>query len=177
MPAMPVDEAPNSNTTLGDRLALWVATGLGVGLVTPAPGTVGGLWGIPLAIVIAKLPDDWMQAAVVGALLVAAAYVCAAAARALGAANDPQPVALDEIVVLPIVFLGAPPLTWKIMLAGFLLFRLFDIWKPGMVREAEKLPAGWGVVADDVAAAALAWATLRGVFWLDGALGVQWFAA
>jgi phosphatidylglycerophosphatase A len=177
MPAMPVDEAPSSDASLGGRLAVWVATGLGVGLVTPAPGTIGGLWGIPLTLAVAKLPGLWVQAAVVVALLVIAAYVCGAAARALGAASDPQPVALDEIVVLPIVFLGAPPLTWKIVLAGFLLFRLFDIWKPGMVREAEKLPGGWGVVADDVAAAALAWATLRGVFWLEGAFGVQWFAA
>ena len=69
---------------------------------------------------------------------------------------------LDEIVVLPIVFLGGPPLTWHVLLAGFLLFRLFDIWKPGLVREAEKLPGGWGIVADDVVAAALAWAALRG---------------
>jgi phosphatidylglycerophosphatase A len=148
-----------------------------VGLVTPAPGTVGGLWGVPLAAAVAKLPGAWSQAAVVVALLLAAVFVCGAAARALGAASDPQPVALDEIVVLPIVFLAAPQLTWQVLLAGFLLFRLFDIWKPGMVREAEKLPGGWGIVGDDVAAAALAWAALRGVFWLEGALGVDWLAA
>ena len=174
---MPVDEAPRSDTSLGGRLAVWVATGLGVGLVTPAPGTIGGLWGIPLVLAVAKLPHLWMQAAVVAALVLAAVFVCDKAARALGSSGDPQAVALDEIAVLPIVFLGAPPLTWKVLLAGLLLFRLFDIWKPGMVREVEKLPGGWGVVADDVAAAALAWATLRGMFWLEGALGVEWFAA
>ncbi len=169
--------APTSDTSLSGRLAVWVATGLGVGLVTPAPGTVGGLWGIPLAAAIAKLPGEIGQTAAIGVLIIAAVAICGAAARTLGAAADPQPVVLDEIVVLPIVFLGAGPMTWQLLLAGFLLFRLFDIWKPGLAREAEKLPGGWGIVADDLVAAALAWAALRGVLWLNTAAGLEWFGA
>ena len=83
----------------------------------------------------------------------------------------------DGGVVLPIVFLAGPPLNLRLLVAGFLLFRLFDIWKPGLAREAERLPRGWGIVADDVVAAALAWAALRGVLWLDGVFGFDWLAA
>lgn len=167
----------SSETSLAGRAAVWVATGLGVGMVAPAPGTIGGLWGAPLALAVGKLPDPWVQAGIVAALALAAVLVCDKAARALGASGDPQAVALDEIVALPIVFLAAPPLTWQLLVVGFVLFRLFDVWKPGLVREAEKLPGGWGIVADDVVAAILAWASLQGALWLERALGVAWLAA
>lgn len=166
-----------SNNTLAGRLAIWIATGLGVGLVAPAPGTIAGLWGLPLVLGVARAPGGiYVHAAIIAALLVFAALICDLAARALGSSGDPSSVALDEIVVLPIVFLGAPLLTWQVLLAGYLLFRVFDIWKPGLVTTAERLPGGVGIVADDVVAAALAWASLRGVFWLDDAY-FHWFAA
>jgi phosphatidylglycerophosphatase A len=126
---------------------------------------------------IAKLPGPVAQAAAIGVLLFVAAALCGIAARALGATDDPGSVVLDEIVVLPIVFLGAPPLSWRLLLAGFLLFRLFDVWKPGLVREAEKLPGGVGIVADDVVAAVLAWAALRGALWIDVTANWHWLAA
>ncbi len=96
---------------------------------------------------------------------------------ALGASGDPGAVVLDEIVALPIVFLGAPAITWQVLVAGYLLFRLFDITKPGLVREIENLPGGWGIVADDVAAAALAWAALRGLMWIDRAASLGWLTS
>lgn len=166
---------PPENSLAG-RLAVWLATGLGVGFVTPAPGTVGGLWGLALVPAIEKIPPLWLQTAVVAVLLLLAVAISEIAARALGAATDPQPIVLDEIVVLPIVFLAGPRLTWQMLIVGFLLFRLFDIWKPGLAREAEKLPGGWGIVADDAVAAALAWAALHGLLWLDCHAGVCWLA-
>jgi len=66
---------------------------------------------------------------------------------------------LDEFVAMPLCFLGwqnltyAVPQRWIIFLAGFALFRLFDIWKPLGIRKLQYLPAGWGIVVDDVAAA------------------------
>jgi phosphatidylglycerophosphatase A len=171
------DHAGAQNTTLAGRLAIWIATGLGVGLVAPAPGTIAGLWGLPLVAAIARAPGGvYVQAVVIAVLLVLAAALCDLAVRALGSSGDPSSVALDEIVVLPIVFLGAPLLNWQVMLAGFLLFRIFDIWKPGLVTTAERLPGGFGIVADDIVAAALAWAALRGVFRLDDAY-FHWFVA
>jgi phosphatidylglycerophosphatase A len=163
--------------SLAGRLAVWLATGLGVGFATPAPGTIGGLWGIPLTAAIAQLPNAWAQLVAIAVLLVAAAGVCTLAAEELGGAGDPQPIVLDEIVVLPLVFVGAPPLTWRVLLAGFLLFRLCDVTKPGLVREAERLPRGWGIVADDALAAALAWALLQGAVWFDRVAGLHWLVA
>jgi phosphatidylglycerophosphatase A len=112
----------------------------------------------------------------IAVLLVVAAIVCGAASRALGASGDPGAVVLDEIVVLPVVFLGVPTITWTCLVAGYLAFRLFDVWKPGLAREAEKLPGGWGIVADDLVAALLAWAALRGAIGLDRWAGWNWLA-
>ncbi len=173
---MNASRAPLVHPTLASRLAVWLATGAGVGLVAPAPGTIGGLWGLALVPAVAALPNLQIQAVAIALLLLVAVLICGLAAQALGASGDPGAVVLDEIVVLPIVFLGAPAITTSLLVAGYLLFRLFDIAKPGLVREAEKLPDGWGIVADDVAAAALAWAALRGLLWADGAASLGWFA-
>ncbi len=138
--------------SLADRLAVWLATGLGIGLVTPAPGTVGGLWGLPLAWAIMQLPTLGWQ--VVATLLVGlvATNICSRAVRMIGG-DDPQEIVLDEIAALPIVYLASGLQNWRVLWAGWLLFRLFDITKPPPARNLEKLPGGWGVVADDVAAA------------------------
>jgi phosphatidylglycerophosphatase A len=144
---------------LANRLSLWVATGLGIGLVTPAPGTIGGLLGVPLSWAILQLPGiAWQIAAtlIVGLLAV---NICSRAVRFIGG-DDPQEIVLDEIAVLPIVYLGSGLTNWRILWAGWLLFRLFDITKPPPVRNLEKLPSGWGVVADDAAAACYACFTL-----------------
>jgi phosphatidylglycerophosphatase A len=156
---------------------VWLATGLGVGLVTPAPGTVAGAWGLLLVPAVARIPHLGAQAAAIAVLLMLAVAVCGAASRALGASDDPGAVVLDEIVVLPVVFFGVPTITWTCLIAGYLLFRLFDVWKPGLAREAEKLPDGWGIVADDVVAAVLAWVALRGVIGLDRWAGWNWLTA
>jgi phosphatidylglycerophosphatase A len=102
--------------------------------------------------------------------------ICAAAERFLGK-RDPGSVVLDEIVVMPLVGLPAvwvfPNLaiqpSWILPLAGFAVFRLFDIWKPGPIRSSQELPGGWGVVMDDVLAALLAGFVILGV----AALGVR----
>jgi phosphatidylglycerophosphatase A len=65
--------------------------------------------------------------------------------------KDPQFVVVDETAGQLITLIGAP-LAWKSFLAGFILFRVFDIVKPPPVRQLEKLPEGAGIVIDDVAA-------------------------
>jgi phosphatidylglycerophosphatase A len=83
--------------------------------------------------------------------------------------KDPQIVVVDEIAGQLIAYLGlATPgtfaLNWKYLLAGFILFRVFDIWKPFPARRAESLPGGLGIMADDWIAglyAALALALVR----------------
>jgi phosphatidylglycerophosphatase A len=79
-------------------------------------------------------------------------------------------VILDEFIAMPLCFLGWRALpavlpTWAVLLAGFALFRLFDIWKPLGIRRLQALPGGWGVVADDLVAALAACATLHITLW------------
>lgn len=148
------------------RIAVWLATGLGVGLVSPAPGTVGGLWGLPLAMAIGQFSPAAQQVTTVLVVLVSIA-ICTVAARLLGGSKDPQSIVLDEIAALPIVYLGVWERTPAIWIAGFLLFRLFDITKPWPAKQAEKLPAGLGIMADDCVAACYACLALNLLVWLD----------
>jgi phosphatidylglycerophosphatase A len=66
--------------------------------------------------------------------------------------KDPGLVVVDEVLGQWVTLAGARVLNWKTLVAGFLLFRLFDIWKPWPVRTLERLPEGVGIVADDLAA-------------------------
>lgn len=172
---MPLRRLSQSSAVV-DRLALWLATGVGIGMVAPAPGTLGGLWGIPLTLAVFAVPGQWGQLALIAALLAATVVICELALRSLEAASDPPQIVLDEIAALPIVFVGVPALNWQTLGAGFLFFRLFDIWKAGPVRAAEQLPRAWGVLADDAVAAVLAWGALQAALWLDNATSLAWFA-
>jgi phosphatidylglycerophosphatase A len=71
-------------------------------------------------------------------------------ARATGS-KDPQFIVIDEVAG-QLVALIAVPLAWKTFLAGFILFRVFDIWKPFPIRRLERLPEGTGIVVDDLGA-------------------------
>jgi phosphatidylglycerophosphatase A len=77
----------------------------------------------------------------------------------------------DEIVTVPIVFLLVPLANWKIAAAGFFFHRLMDTVKPPPARQLERLPEGWGVMADDVAAGIYACAALYLLSWLDRSNG------
>jgi phosphatidylglycerophosphatase A len=159
---------------LSGRLAVWLASGLGLGLVTPAPGTVAGLWGAGLAAAVAQIPSVSEQIGLTVVLVLLAVPICGSAARALGTRHDPGAVVLDEIVALPIVFMGVVPFGWAVLAAGYVLFRLCDICKPGLARAAEKLPGGWGIVADDVLAAVLACILLHAAVWVDSSMNWHW---
>ena len=152
----------------------WLPTPWVVGIATlgpvgqlPAPGTWGSLAALPfVALLHAYLPDSFARAAVVLAGLCIAVAVCGEAEVRLGL-RDPGRIILDEFTAMPLCFLGWSRMTgqwpvWAVLLAGFTAFRFFDIAKPLGIRWLQKLPGGWGVVADDVAAAAAACAALHG---------------
>jgi phosphatidylglycerophosphatase A len=136
----------------------------------PAPGTWGSLAG--LACFAIFLPRA--SAGQIIAVSVVAGYlavgICGEAERRLGK-RDPGEVILDEFVVMPLCLLGwralagSPPF-WIAAVAAFSLFRLFDIVKPLGISRLQELPGGWGVVADDVAAALAASATLHLGAWV-----------
>ena len=77
-------------------------------------------------------------------------------------------VVVDEVLGQWLTLLGATTLNWKTFLAAFLLFRLFDIWKPWPIRRFENLPEGLGIVADDLAAGVYAAIVLL----ISGSLGL-----
>lgn len=138
-----------------------------IGRRLPAPGTWGSLVGLGLAAgLIPVAPGAWL-AAVTFLLALSAVWLCAAAERGLGR-SDPGEVIVDEVVAMPLVFLGWARLEqaaapWIILAAGLALFRLFDITKPLGIARLQRLPGGWGVVADDLAAALAACASLHGL--------------
>jgi phosphatidylglycerophosphatase A len=132
---------------------LFAATGFAIGRVPWAPGTFGTLLGFPLAWGIVQLPPLW-QCLALAAFWVFAVPVCGAGARLLHG-KDPGPVVLDEVAAVPLLYLMTP-LTFSTAVAGFILFRLFDITKPWPARALEKLPGGLGILADDLAAGAYA---------------------
>jgi phosphatidylglycerophosphatase A len=147
--------------------SVWLATGLGVGFLRPAPGTLGALWGVPLWLAIAQLPGFAAQLAAITLGVALGVPICTRAARAIAArdpaadAKDPQSIVWDELATLPIVYACAPLASDTVagLLAGFALHRLMDITKPWPCRQLESLPGGLGIMADDVMAALYAGAT------------------
>ena len=145
---------------------LWattVATFFGVGYLRPGPGTWGSAVTLVLWTAIAYLlPISFRTpAAITLAALITLIGIPAATrvARAAGV-KDPQFVVIDEVAG-QLIALIAVPLSWKTFLAGFILFRGFDIVKPPPVRQLEALPEGTGIVLDDVAAGLYAFAVMH----------------
>lgn len=133
-----------------ERWASWVATGAGVGYFPVVPGTAGSLVGLSLFLLLRNLsPLDY------GLLLVflfpVGVYTAGLSESFLGR-KDAGQIVIDEIYAMLLVP-ALLPVSWLWWIAGFLLFRLFDIAKPFPIRSFEKLPGGWGIMMDDLSAA------------------------
>ena len=131
-----------------------LAYGFGTGLSPKAPGTLGSVAALPIYVLLFKLGLLGYLVCVVIAF-VAGVFICGYTARRIGV-EDPKSVVWDEVVGYLITMIAVPfsPL-W--MAAGFLLFRLFDIWKPGPIRWLDRnVKGGLGIMLDDVAAALVA---------------------
>jgi phosphatidylglycerophosphatase A len=136
------------------RRAAWVvATWFGCGLAPKAPGTVGTLGALPLYWLVARWGPAGVGVAALGVTLVGV-WAASLVAREL-ADEDPQVVVVDEVAGMLITMLPMAGWSWRAVAAGVFLFRLFDILKPWPIRKLERLPGGWGVVMDDVAAGVL----------------------
>jgi len=134
--------------------AAWlIATWFGCGLSQVAPGTVGSLGALVIAIPLNLAYGFGPLAFLLMAALLAIPGVWAAGVIAKREGlEDPGLVVVDEVIGQWITLAGAPVLNWKTWLLGFALFRIFDIWKPAPARQSEHLPGGWGIVADDAIA-------------------------
>jgi phosphatidylglycerophosphatase A len=138
---------------------LFVATAGYVGRIPWAPGTAGSLVGLPIIYALSWLGPAWAFAGC-AALTAGAVWFAGSAERQLGV-RDPGCIVIDEVAGMAVALLWIP---WGpgAAAAGFLLFRLFDIWKPFPVRTLERrLSGGWGIVMDDIAAGVMANIVLR----------------
>ena len=127
-----------------------LATGLGSGYSPVAPGTAGTVVAVPLAALLLTAAAVVQLAILAAAALVAVWSAGVAVART--GIKDPSIVVVDEVIGQWLTLCGTSTYNWKTWLAAFLFFRAFDILKPPPVRQFEKLPEGWGIVADDAMA-------------------------
>jgi phosphatidylglycerophosphatase A len=132
-----------------DQIIKILATGFGAGLSPVAPGTAGTLIGILVCLM--GYPLTWpFRLLFVVAISAAAIYVSGQAETVYGKTDD-QRIVIDEIAGFQVAMLPVP-ITGLHLCVAFVLFRIFDIWKPFPLDHFQKFPRGWGVVADDLGA-------------------------
>jgi phosphatidylglycerophosphatase A len=164
---------PDRKLSLVDRLAYFISTGAGAGLIPIAPGTFGSVEGVAIftciSVAIARSGADqtgartgyWLLLIALNLIVFAIGVWASGRTARLLRTPDPSRVVIDEvsgqmISLAPVLF--AP--TWQSILLGFILFRAFDILKPYPISRLERLPGGWGIMTDDVGAGILAGALL-----------------
>jgi phosphatidylglycerophosphatase A len=141
------------------RIVHFFAFGFGSGKAPVAPGTFGTLVGIPIYLLLEPLAIYIYVAAVAG-MFAAGVWVCRVTERDLGVHDHPS-IVWDEIVGYLITMFLAPA-GWMWPALGFVLFRLFDIWKPFPIRQLERrIQGGFGNMLDDALAAVYAWLVLQ----------------
>ena len=125
------------------KLAFLLSTWFYAGYSPFAPGTAGSLAAVLIAVLLHRYLDfgPWHFAIMAALLFYPAVQASTITARA-AKRNDPQFVVVDEVIGQWLALAGAATLNWKSFLAAFVLFRLFDIWKPAPVRQLEALPEG-----------------------------------
>jgi phosphatidylglycerophosphatase A len=187
----------NASPQRKPRLALFIATACGLGYLPKAPGTWGSLGGVGVTLLIgvvwlrfwgwllngffndgitplmhfgAIVFDSRLLPLTFAAIVIAVLGVWASGSVArFSQKHDPQFVVIDEVSGQLVTYVAAfAAADWKYLLLGFILFRVFDIWKPFPARQAESLPGGWGIMCDDWVAGIYAALGL----WVARALGL-----
>jgi len=156
-PVEPEEHAPRT-------IWAWLlATFFGIGFTPLAPGTAASaatvlLWAAAARYLPAESQFGWTLGAACVAIILGvpcASIVCRETGR-----KDPQVVVIDEVAGQLLTLVLAPA-GWKALVAGFILFRVFDTLKPFPLRRLEKLPEGSGVMLDDVGAGLYGLATMQ----------------
>ena len=144
-----------------NSLALTLATWFGCGYAPKGPGTAGSLGAVVVAVLLAHLAglQPWHLLILAAALTPVGIWAAARTAE-LKASKDPQIVVIDEVLGQWIALAAVAPMNPFHLAAAFVLFRLFDIFKPWPVRQLEALPGGVGIIADDLMAGIYAAAVL-----------------
>lgn len=137
-------------------LPVWVATVAGAGYFPVAPGTVGSAVAVVMVAALDVLPlTDAGRKSLLALLVMLIFFLgvwAAGQSEKFFGRTDPGHVVIDEVAGQMVAFLLVPHASWKVLLAGFGLFRFFDVTKPFPAGRAERLPGGWGIMLDDVIA-------------------------
>lgn len=146
------------------RLAVFVATVAYCGYFPIAPGTVGSAAGLVVYLLVWWAQSPVVEVGLIVALFAAGVWAGTTAERYFGGI-DPGPIVIDEVVGM-LMTLAFIPVGWSGAIAGFVLFRIYDVVKPYPAGRFERLHGGLGVMADDAMAAVYANISLRIVMWL-----------
>jgi len=146
------------------RLAVFLATVAYCGYFPIAPGTVGSAAGLVIYLLVWWTRSPIVEVGLIAAVFAAGVWAATEAERFFGGI-DPGPVVIDEVLgmLVTLAFMPVGPAT---ALAGFVLFRIFDVIKPYPANRLERLHGGFGVMADDAMAAVYANLALRAVVYL-----------
>ena len=147
------------------KLAVFIATVGYCGYFPIAPGTVGSAAGLVFYALVWWSGSTLLEVGMIVGLFAAGVWAGTTSERYFGGV-DPGPIVLDEVVGMLITLAFIPGLGWSGALAGFFLFRIFDIIKPYPAGRFEQLHGGLGVMADDAMAAVYANLCLRALLWL-----------
>jgi len=133
-----------------------------IGRLPGAPGTYASIATLPIAFLWASLVNEnhLLTLGLIVILSVAGTIASAIVARSLEQ-EDPSEIVIDEVVGQWLAVL-ALPFNWWYWLAAFILFRIFDIWKPWIINKSQELPSGLGIMMDDILAGLLAFLLLQG---------------
>ena len=146
------------------RFAVFLATVAYCGYFPIAPGTAGSAAGLLVYLLVAWAGSPIVEVAAIALVFAAGAWAATHAERFFGGI-DPGPVVIDEVLGM-LITLAFIPAGWQAMLAGFFLFRVFDVIKPFPADRLEKFHGGFGIMADDAMAGVYANLALRGLIWL-----------
>ena len=134
------------------RWAWLLATWLGCGYSKFAPGTAGALGAIAVALPLSLAGASPQQIAALSLVFLYPAIKASTIVARESNKKDPQLVVIDEVLGQWLTLAGASHLDATTFVTAFILFRLFDIWKPFPIRRLENLPGGMGIVLDDMMA-------------------------
>lgn len=157
--------------SISDRMILFLAQGLGSGRIPVAPGTFGTVVGMVLVWAMLQLTSPWIFLVFTALLIPISIFLSGKAEKILGS-TDPGSVVIDEIIAMPICWLGLVLLFtknvgaslqlslfesqfefWIWMVGSFVTFRILDIWKPWPAFQIQNMHGGTGVTLDDVVSA------------------------
>ncbi|MEZ2586730.1 phosphatidylglycerophosphatase A [Kluyvera intermedia] len=143
-------DTAKSRLNLGNPWHL-LATGFGSGLSPIMPGTMGSLASIPFWYLLTFLPLQVYSLVVMFGICIGV-YICRRTARDMGT-HDHGSIVWDEFIGMWITLMAIPVISWQWVLAGFVVFRIFDMWKPWPIRWFDRnIHGGMGIMVDDIIA-------------------------